>query len=292
MAGLFQVLWGQSDGTFKKAEELTGTDGEPLIIPIEDTDSRVSLENICTRPTAVDWDDDGDLDLVVGNFGGSFYVFLGEGGGRFEPVPQPLLSGEEPLRIKGHHSDPFLVDWDGDGDLDLLSGSSDGGVQWAENTAEAGMVPVLESFESQIESGSQFDFDQLLRETELTGPTTSTRIYVDDVNADGKLDILVGDSTRLTSPAEGLTEDEYKEMHTAWQEAVRDASLEFDALKMNKDKNAEAEESASLIIKLISFLQPKSDLEQAQDRLNKLYRQRSEFTKQDATGFVWVYLQK
>ena len=292
MAGLFQVLWGQSDGTFKKAEELTGSDGEPLIIPIEDTDSRVSLENICTRPTAVDWDDDGDLDLVVGNFGGSFYVFLGEGGGRFEPVPQPLSSGEELLRIKGHHSDPFLVDWDGDGDLDLLSGSSDGGVQWAENTAEAGMVPDLVSFESLIESGSQFDFDQLLRETELTGPTTSTRIYVDDVNADGKLDILVGDSTRLTSPAEGLTEDEYKEMHTAWQEAVRDASLEFDALKMNKDKNAEAEESASLISKLFSFLQPKSDLEHAQDRLNKLYRQRSEFIKQDATGFVWVYLQK
>ncbi|MFO0845788.1 MAG: hypothetical protein U0797_25965 [Gemmataceae bacterium] len=23
------------------------------------------------------------------------------------------------------HSDPFVIDWDGDGDLDLLSGSSD-----------------------------------------------------------------------------------------------------------------------------------------------------------------------
>ena len=35
MAGLFQVLWGQADGTFKKAETLNGSDGQPLIIPVE-----------------------------------------------------------------------------------------------------------------------------------------------------------------------------------------------------------------------------------------------------------------
>ena len=35
MAGLFQVLYGNADGTFKKAEVLKGTDGEPLIIPIK-----------------------------------------------------------------------------------------------------------------------------------------------------------------------------------------------------------------------------------------------------------------
>ena len=29
MAGLFQVLYGNRDGTFKKAEVLKGTDGEP-----------------------------------------------------------------------------------------------------------------------------------------------------------------------------------------------------------------------------------------------------------------------
>ena len=29
MAGLFQVLYGKTDGTFRKAEVLKGTDGEP-----------------------------------------------------------------------------------------------------------------------------------------------------------------------------------------------------------------------------------------------------------------------
>jgi hypothetical protein len=32
MAGLFQVLYGKADGTFRGAEVLKGTDGEPLII--------------------------------------------------------------------------------------------------------------------------------------------------------------------------------------------------------------------------------------------------------------------
>ena len=40
-------------------------------------------ENICTRPFAVDWDGDGHLDLVVGNFAGTFYWFKGEGKGKF-----------------------------------------------------------------------------------------------------------------------------------------------------------------------------------------------------------------
>ena len=34
MAGLFQVLYGEPDGTFRKAEVLRGTDGEPLVIPL------------------------------------------------------------------------------------------------------------------------------------------------------------------------------------------------------------------------------------------------------------------
>jgi len=309
MAGLFQVLWGQADGTFQVAEALTGTDDEPLIIPMGEDAERnggTSLENICTRPIAVDWDGDGDLDLVVGNFGGSFYVFQGEGEGKFAPVPVPIMADGELLRIAGAHSDPFVVDWDADGDLDLLSGSSTGGVQWAENRAEAGSSPEFAAFEVLIEVEPQRDDASLLAESDLTGPTTSTRIWVEDVNSDGKLDILVGDSVRLVSPAEGLSEEEYREKHAAWQEKMTKASEEMQAAMLEEETEETADESeteeeeetessgiGSWLKSLLGIKKaPVSAQDKAQERYMELWQEQSEFMKGDRTGFVWLYLQQ
>ena len=267
MAGLFQVLYGNGDGTFRKAEVLKGTDGKPLIIPAQG-DAQLT-EKICTRPFAVDWDGDGHLDLVVGNFAGTFYWFKGEGKGRFRPTPEIIKSGGEPLRIKGNHSDPFVIDWDGDGDLDLLSGSSDGGVQWAENIAGKGKPPVLRPFQVLIKPGRPIEYGQPLNEEELTGPTTSTRIWVADVNGDGKLDLLVGDSVTLISPAKGVSAEEFKKKFAAWQKAVEAVSKELSSEKADQAKRTKANEE-----------------------FNKLYKQRTEFMKEERTGFVWLYLQK
>lgn len=97
MAGLFQVLYGNKDGTFRKAQVLTGTDGAPLIIPTKG-DNQLT-EKICTRPFAVDWAGAGKLDLIVGNFAGTFYRFKGQGKGKFAPIPELLLSGGKPLKL-------------------------------------------------------------------------------------------------------------------------------------------------------------------------------------------------
>ncbi|MHC5537231.1 FG-GAP repeat domain-containing protein [Singulisphaera rosea] len=271
MAGLFQVLYGKPDGTFRKAEVLKGTDGAPLIIPVSSKPGGGDdwVNNICTRPFAVDWDGDNDLDLVVGSFPGLFYLFTGQGDGKFLPKPDVIKAGEQPLKVEGHHGDPFVIDWDGDGDLDILSGSSEGGVQWAENRAGPGKVPALEPFRRLIAPGPKTEYGVIVRDSDLKGPQTDTRIWVDDVNSDGKLDILVGDLTTLLSPADNVTEDEFKTKFADWHKSLNEVSK-----AMSSSEN-----------------DPKARNE-ANQRYQKLYQQRSEFMKEDRTGFIWLYLRK
>jgi hypothetical protein len=276
MAGLFQVLRGKADHTFQPAEVLKGSDDQPLLIPLEqdknqpDQNQNQNIINvICTRPTAVDWDGDGDLDIITGNFGGTFYLFMGEGKGKFAPKGELITCENGPLKISGNHSDPFVIDWDGDGDLDVLSGSSQGGVEWAENTAETGKLPKLEPFRALIRPQASVQYGQRLSEADLKGPTTSTRIWVDDVDGDGKLDILVGDSVTLISPAAGLTDEEFQTKSQEWQK-------EWDATiaEMNDGTADEAKRTA------------------AQTRIQELYAKRSNFINEEMTGFVWLYRQK
>lgn len=267
MAGLFQVLYGEGGGKFKPAEVLKGTDGQPLIIPEKDKDKVV--EKICTRPFAIDWDGDGDLDLVVGTFAGSFYLFKGEGKGKFQPKPELIKAGDQPLKIKGYHSDPFVIDWDGDGDLDLLSGSTEGGAQWAENLGGKGKPPRFSGFEPLIKPAKGVEYGQLLKDEELTGPTSSTRLWVEDVNGDGKLDVFIGDSVTLVSPAKGLSVDEFKKKREAWEKEMQEISKEMNATNSDQEKR-----------------------NKVQERFQKHYEAQTKFMIEKRTGFVWLYLQK
>jgi hypothetical protein len=264
-AGLIYVLYGKADRTFRKAEVLKGVDGRPLILP--------AGERICTRPFAVDWDGDGHLDLVVGNSAGTFYWFKGLGKGKFLPKPQLIKSGGQPLRIKGKHSDPFVIDLDGDGSLDLVSGSSDGGVYWARNRAGKGKVPDLEPFRPlPVKPGRPLNAvagrPDWAQEGDLTGPVRATRVWVADVNGDGKLDLLVGDCVTLVSPAKGISDAEFKEKYAGWEKDLKAALASVDSARDAKSR------------------------EKAVEEYGKVYSRRTEFMNEDQTGFVWLYLQK
>jgi TPP-dependent pyruvate/acetoin dehydrogenase alpha subunit len=89
------------------------------------------------------------------------------------------------------------------------------------------------------------------------------------MNGDGKLDLLVGDSVTLIAPAEGLSAEEFKKKFAEWQSAVAAASKELSSATADQSKRQKASEE-----------------------FNKVYQQRTEFMKEDRTGFVWLYLQK
>jgi hypothetical protein len=109
-----------------------GTDADPMLAPPQPIlfgGRKVSY----VRPNLgsfVDWDGDGKPDLIGCQFENSvrFYRNVGSGAPDTEPQfadPEGLviLQGESPQMISGAH----VVDWNGDGDLDLLTGQGHGG---------------------------------------------------------------------------------------------------------------------------------------------------------------------
>ena len=71
------------------------------------------------RPVFVDWDGDGDKDLVVGNYPGNIVYFRNDAGifNQQTGISNPF----DGIDV-GDAAVPQLVDWDGDGDLDLFVG--------------------------------------------------------------------------------------------------------------------------------------------------------------------------
>lgn len=87
-------------------------------------------------PSAIDWDKDGDVDLVCGDEDGR--VALIEHSGELKdgvPVfkrPQYFQQQADKLKC-GALATPYCIDWDGDGDEDILSGNTAGYVELFEN---------------------------------------------------------------------------------------------------------------------------------------------------------------
>ena len=95
-------------------------------------------------PVAIDWNKDGHVDLIVGDEDGRV-AFL-ENTGKFTADHTPLFLPpryfqQEAAELKfGALATPFGFDWDGDGDMDLLSGNTAGYIGWFENLSGPGVA--------------------------------------------------------------------------------------------------------------------------------------------------------
>jgi len=99
-------------------------------------------------PNMMDFDGDGDLDLICGEFLDRFTWFENRGS-RSTPefVEGRFLTNEEGvLKMDLEMIIPVAVDWDGDGDADLVVGDEDGRVAFVENSGETlGSMPQFHS---------------------------------------------------------------------------------------------------------------------------------------------------
>lgn len=81
----------------------------------------------------MDFDGDGDTDVLTGSWPGELFFFQRNDDGKFAPGEKILNENDEAIDA-GSASTVFAIDWDADDDLDLVLGDIRGNVHVVENT--------------------------------------------------------------------------------------------------------------------------------------------------------------
>ncbi|MFC1530115.1 FG-GAP repeat domain-containing protein [Gemmatimonadota bacterium] len=178
--GEIYLFRGKGDGTFAAGDVLT-----------DRNDEEIDVGN-ASIPFATDWDRDGDIDLVIGEKGGSVFLVPNESGGRELTFGTPVkleVEGRE-IHVSFGLAGPCVDDWDGDGTLDLIVGASDGSVSLFRNASNRGIPvlspPTLLVPENVVITRDQPEYDPKKNLGERS------KICVADWNGDGRKDLLMG----------------------------------------------------------------------------------------------------
>jgi hypothetical protein len=146
------VTWARNTGT--------GVFGKPQ--PLLADGKEVRCEK-AAAPVAADWDEDGDLDLLLGTEAGSVLWYRNQGS-RTAPklaAPSILIPEPEKSSLRGRRAKFCVTDWNEDGRADIVLG-------------DAG-----EQFEKELDAGEQAWLEQSRREQAvlLDQWTTAFRAY-------------------------------------------------------------------------------------------------------------------
>jgi hypothetical protein len=142
-------------------------------------------------PTTVDWDSDGRKDLVVGGKDGRIHLYINCGSNgavppSFDLSPSQgdyaLLSSGWSLYAQGGRSSPVVLDLDGDGNKDILTGNTDGELLFYKNVGTDAEPTFSDDYLLVCSDGEPID---------LSGSARS-RHFVCDWTGDGYLDVLIG----------------------------------------------------------------------------------------------------
>jgi hypothetical protein len=194
----------KADGTFAAGEKILDKNGKPINV------------GSASAPFAVDWDNDGDLDLIVGNIDGQVFLVPNEGTRQKAAygTPEPLMADGKPIRVGGD-AGPTVADWDGDGLPDLLVGGGDSTVRIYRSTKRGP------------------DGRPLLSSDRVLGPGvgsqlgTRLKLCVADFNGDGRPDLLVGDfnyNQPVLSPQEQAVQQNWQALSNEYSRLMAEAA--------------------------------------------------------------------
>jgi hypothetical protein len=265
------------NGSDFKQQTLTTPDGKPIEV------------ESAAAPGLVDWDNDGDLDLVVGFIMGPAKYFLNEGNFKFQPGKDVMVGGNV---LEGNDLGPTFADWNGDGTPDLICG--DGGT----NTT---FYPGKRT-DMGLELGSGTVLVQTPGWESVYG--VRSKPHVTDWNMDGKLDLLIGDFGNLKGPAPKLTAAQ-KKRKAALEKQLNQTSTAFNKVAQSMQAAAMkkagitdlrrpmTKEETERFSKAYEAEMKRGDYMKLNQRFQELDRQMAPLRpKSEMTGHVWVYLRK
>ena len=186
--GLKDLLVGQADGKVRLFLNV-GTEADPAFdggtfLQVGPAGFKSDID-VGSRATldVVDWNGDGMKDLVAGAIDGKIHLFLNEG---TDPLPDFLAEtfaqeNGSALTVPSARSSPVIVDLDGDGKKDILTGNTNGEMLFYSNIG-TDAAPSFSGFSYVEADGQIIDLDS----------TGRSRPSVCDWTDDGKLDVLIG----------------------------------------------------------------------------------------------------
>lgn len=206
--GIMDVTSGQYMGGFINFYEGTGEKpfqfkaGVNLLQPeLEKEAAKDSHDWKMRTANFIDFDGDGDDDMIWGNVSGEVFYAQNTGTKKAYTFAQsvPVTTNGLPAKVDSK-SDPFPVDWDGDGIIDLLVGSEASDIVFFKGKKKGSI-----DFEQgvsiwtgrKLEAGAAGSYQEVSKSMEALGekrpyPGYRVRLGVTDWNGDGKLDLMVG----------------------------------------------------------------------------------------------------
>ncbi len=284
--GDMYLFAGKGDASFEAGKILKGRDGKNLGV------GRASAV------FAADWDQDGDLDLIVGNINGEVYWIANAGKSKVPAFASPVpIAVDGKALVVEKDAGPCIADWDGDGQLDLLVSEDNGAIIFFRNLALEG-VPKLAAGVTLVPKG---------RMNSLTVRRgIRSKLCVVDWNEDGRLDLLVGDYCRTAGKQPEWTDAQRVEKDAAlalWMEIMvkREALEEQSRQKFRLEHGLSTDQKlspqqAQELQKMIAALY-KTDKRylalEKEFKSQEEYMVKKKYIVHDVThGHVWAFLRQ
>ncbi|MBL4585711.1 MAG: T9SS type A sorting domain-containing protein, partial [Flavobacteriales bacterium] len=141
--GDLDLMTGEQLGNFYYFEN-SGTNTDPVLTAMQNNPFGLTDIGKYSNPIFADLDNDGDLDLMSGEFTANFHYFENSGTNAV-PVFTTIQIDPFGLTDIGNFSNPTFVDLDNDGDMDLMAGEYSGRFYYFENTTPV-CTEVISSF--------------------------------------------------------------------------------------------------------------------------------------------------